>query len=230
MPGQPGARQPPACHGAQPQRHGQRGADKVAAQEQGSCAGGACRRSCTKNSTSVAGMALAMPLSRNTTSRRRNGALPPGVPQGGAGHGGLQRGAGRPGCTGPGPPAQQQGDSKHAQHHRQAQQRGHQRGQHHAHQRSAFAPGHDAAALQLIAAQPRAPGLVGDAELAVRRLVSTSRHSAQAVRRGHALHGREKKRRKPERTAAPPTPPRRPAQRGPSAGTGGRSSGRAAGR
>ena len=37
-------------------------------------AAGACNRSCTKKSTSVAGMALAMPLTTKTASKRRKGA------------------------------------------------------------------------------------------------------------------------------------------------------------
>ena len=45
---------------------------KYSARKAGSMAGGACSRSCTKNSTSVAGMALARPLSTNTASSRRN--------------------------------------------------------------------------------------------------------------------------------------------------------------
>ena len=40
--------------------------------------GAACKRSCTKNSTKVAGMALAMPLSTNTASKPRNRGWPMG--------------------------------------------------------------------------------------------------------------------------------------------------------
>ena len=46
-------------------------AAKYSPKNKGSMAWGACKRSCTKNSTSVAGTALARPLSMNTANRRR---------------------------------------------------------------------------------------------------------------------------------------------------------------
>ena len=49
-------------------------AAKYRPKNNGSMALGACNRSCTKNSTSVAGTALARPLSMNTISKRRKPA------------------------------------------------------------------------------------------------------------------------------------------------------------
>jgi hypothetical protein len=49
------------------------------ARKAGSTAGDACKRSCTKNSTSVAGTALAVPLSTNTANRRRKAGWRRGV-------------------------------------------------------------------------------------------------------------------------------------------------------
>ena len=46
-------------------------AAKYTAKNKGSMALGACKRSCTKNSTKVAGTALAKPLSMNTSNKRR---------------------------------------------------------------------------------------------------------------------------------------------------------------
>ena len=60
----------------QPQRHRQRPRRRSSCpRNSASSPCGACRRSCTKNSTSVAGMALAMPLSRNTASSERKRAV-----------------------------------------------------------------------------------------------------------------------------------------------------------
>jgi hypothetical protein len=104
-----------------------------------------------------------------------------------------------PDAAAPGMAARRQQHREHGHHGRQSQHtRHHRRGQH-THQAQALTPGHDAAALALIAAQHRAPGLVRHGHGAERGVGQRQRRCCPGQRRTHALYLREKHQRKADR-------------------------------
>ena len=166
-----------------------------------------------KNSTSVAGTALAMPLTQVDRQQAAEGGRGAAAASSATrlrirGRGACGRGARHSSAT-PASSSAAKTQRGHAQPGHRGQHAGHQ----HADQRQAFAPGDDARALRLVAAQARAPGLVDHADHAVAEVGDGQhrRRTRPAARRVPSHGGKEQAResRAPARTAAPASAPAR---------------------